>query len=253
MNEQLEQKLQVSSRKRRIAAFIIDHFVMTFLMVSIVFLALGTNFMDENNIGKMMITMFAAMIPGFLLYFAKDSIKGISIGKWIMGIMVRDANNPNEIPSFGRLLMRNLFVIIWPVEFIVLASNPERKRLGDKTIKTIVVKNPNKPGKSPRILALVGVGFSFIAFLVVFTGMVLKNSEAYKVATKEIEQNQIILDETGGIQGYGMMPTGSVNIKNGYGQAQLKIKVIGNNKNLNISTYLTKEPNGEWKLIEMNK
>ena len=49
------------------------------------------------------------------------------------------------------------------------------------------------------------------------------------------------------------MPTGSVNISNGYGEAQLEIKVIGNEKNLNVGVYLTKETNGNWKLIELNK
>ena len=127
MTEQTTESVFVkSSRKRRIAAFVIDHFVMTFLMVSLVFIALGPNFMDENNMSKMTITMLAAMLPGLLLYFAKESINGISAGKWIMGIMVRDENKQNEIPSFGRLLLRNLFFIVWPVEFIVLAANDQK-------------------------------------------------------------------------------------------------------------------------------
>ena len=70
-----------SSRKRRITAFIIDHFVITFLMISIVFISLGPNFMDQNNPSKMMTTILFVMIHGFILYFAKDSLKGISIGK----------------------------------------------------------------------------------------------------------------------------------------------------------------------------
>ncbi|MEZ4951923.1 MAG: RDD family protein [Saprospiraceae bacterium] len=242
-----------SSRKRRIAAFIIDHFVMTFLMVSIVFIALGPNFMDENNRSKMMTTMLFVMIPGFILYFAKDSLKGISIGKWIMGIMVRDENNQIEIPSFGRLFLRNLFIIIWPVEFIVLATNDQKKRLGDKVAKTVVVKNPNKPNKLPRILAIIGVGVAFFMFMFLFVGSAMKNSDAYKIAIKEIEQNKDIIAETGGIKGYGMMPSGNVSISNGQGQAQLVIKVLGNTKDLNVSVYLEKEPNGEWKLIEMQK
>lgn len=254
MTEQTtELTLLKSSRKRRIAAFIIDHFVMTFLMVSIVFTALGPNFMDENNPSKMMTTMLFVMILGFFLYFAKDSLKGISAGKWIMGIMVRDENNQNEIPSFGRLFLRNLFIIIWPVEFIVLATNDQKKRLGDKVAKTVVVKNPNKPTKLPRILALIGVGVTFFVFVFLFAGSAMKNSDAYKVATKEIEQNKDIIAETGGIKGYGMMPTGNVSISNGQGQAQLEIKVFGNTKDLNVSVYLEKEPNGQWKLIEMQK
>lgn len=242
-----------SSRKRRIAAFLIDHFVLTFLMVSIVFIALGPNFMDENDPSKMMTTMLFVMIPGFILYFAKDSLKGVSAGKWIMGIMVRDEKNPNEIPSFGRLFLRNLFIIIWPIEFIVLATNDQKKRLGDKVAKTVVVKNSNKPTKLPRILALIGVGVVFFVFVFFFAGSAIKNSDAYKVAISEIEINEEILSETGGIKGYGMMPTGNVSISNGQGQAQLEIKVLGNEKDLNINVYLEKEPNGQWKLIEMQK
>lgn len=253
MTENLEENYDLSSRKRRIAAFLIDHFTMTFLIVALVFLSLGTDFMDENNFNNLATKMLPIMIFGFLLYFAKDSIKGISVGKWIMGIMVRDENNSNEIPSFGRLFIRNLFIIIWPIEFIVLATNEKKKRLGDKTAKTIVVKNPNKPTKLPRILALVGVGIAFFTFTFLFAGSAMKNSDAYKVAVMEIEQNEEILAETGGITGYGMMPTGNVSISNGNGQAQLEIKVLGNEKDLNVGVYLTKEPNGEWKLIELNK
>jgi uncharacterized RDD family membrane protein YckC len=253
MNQNLEKEYILSSRKRRIAAFIIDHFTFTFLIVGIVFLSLGTDFMDENNLNNLTTKMLPTMIIGLVLYFAKDSIKGISPGKWIMGIMVRNENNPAEVPSFGRLLIRNLFLIIWPIEFIVLASSQEKKRLGDKTAKAIVVKNPNKPTKLPRVLALVGVGIAFFTFTFLFAGSAMKNSDAYKVAISEIEQNAEIISETGGIIGYGMMPTGNVSISNGNGQAQLEIKVLGNEKDLNIGVYLTKEPNGEWKLIELNK
>jgi len=254
MKEQTtELKFPKSSRKRRIAAFTIDYFVMIFLIISIVFIALGPNFMEENNPSKMITTMLFVMIPGFILYFAKDILKGISVGKWIMGIMVRDENDQNEIPSFWRLFLRNLFIIIWPVEFIVLATNGQKKRLGDKVAKTVVVKNPNKPTKLPRILALIGVGVVFFVFVFFFAGSAMKNSEAYKVAISEIEKNEEILSETGGIKGSGMMPTGNVNISNGQGQAQLEIKVLGNTEDLNISVYLEKEPNGQWKLIEMQK
>jgi uncharacterized RDD family membrane protein YckC len=253
MNENLEKEYILSSRKRRIAAFIIDHFTMTFIIVGMVFLSLGTDFMDENNFSNLMTKMLPTMLVGFLLYFAKDSIKGISPGKWVMGIMVKNENNPKEVPSFGKLFVRNLFLIIYPIEFIVLASSKEKKRLGDKTAKAIVVKNPNKPTKLPRILALVGIGITFFTFIFLFAGSAMKNSDAYKVAISEIEQNEEIVTEIGGIKDYGMMPTGSVNISNGYGEAQLEIKVIGNEKNLNIGVYLTKEPNGNWKLIELNK
>ncbi|MDQ7960398.1 RDD family protein [Flavobacterium lindanitolerans] len=110
MTEQTTTLLK-SSRKRRFAAFIIDHFVLSFLIVSICFLALGPDFIDKASTGKIT-SLPWIMSLGFLLYLLKDSIRGISIGKWAMGIMVRDENNPNQIPSTGRLFLRNLPFII---------------------------------------------------------------------------------------------------------------------------------------------
>jgi low temperature requirement protein LtrA len=81
MNEELERQTNLSSRRRRLVAFMIDHFVITCLIGSIILLALGTKFYEENNLENMPTTMLAVMIPGFLLFFAKDSIKGISFGK----------------------------------------------------------------------------------------------------------------------------------------------------------------------------
>ncbi|NRD20202.1 RDD family protein [Winogradskyella eckloniae] len=244
---------QLSSRKRRIAAFLVDHFVMTFLIVSITFLALGPDYLNEPDFSKITAIMLTTFLIGFAIYFGKDSINGISIGKWIFGIMVRDEDNPEIVPSIGKLFFRNIFLIIGPVEFIMLASSNEKKRLGDKIAKTIVVKNPNTPSKTLRILALVGAGLVFITFMILFVGAAMKNSDAYQVAVKNIEQNERIIEDTGGITGYGMMPSGSINITNGFGEAQLSITVLGNKKDVKVGVYLTKQPNDDWQLIEMNQ
>lgn len=253
MIEQIEQTMKKSSRKRRIAAIFIDHFVMTFLMVSVILLIIGPDFMDENNFDKMTTIALLVMIPGFFIYFAKDSIKGISVGRWIMGIMVCNEIDYNTTPSFWKMFIRNVFIIIWPIEFIVLAVSDDKKRIGDKVTKTVVIKNTNKPKRLPRILALIGLGVVFFAFTYLFAGSAMKSSDAYKVAIQNIEVNKDIIIETGGITGYGMMPSGSVSITNGQGQAQLQIKILGKNKDLKVSVYLEKEPNGQWKLIELNK
>jgi len=252
MSITLDQSLNIASRRRRIAAFLIDHFVLTFLMVSAIFLAMGPGFIDDNG-GKMISVMLAVMLPGFIIYFGKDSIKGISVGKWIMGIMIRDAESPTDIPTIGRLFLRNLCLLIWPVEFIVLAASQEKRRLGDKVARTIVVNNPNKPSWTPRVLVLCAVALTYSSFLVVFVGAAIKNSDAYKVAVQEIEYNKEIQAKTGGIVGYGIMPTGNVNISNGNGEAQLEINVIGKEQDLKVSVHLTKESGGKWKLIELIK
>lgn len=252
MNEIVENKLELSSRKRRIAAFLIDHFLLSFLMTSIIFLALGPNFMDEGNMVKIGGTIMYAMLPLILLYLTKDSVKGISAGRLIMGIMVRDAIDPNNTPSFWRLILRNLLLVFWFVEFIVLAISKSKKRLGDLAADTIVVRNPNKHLLLPKILILSGIGISFFLFITLFVSSAIKGSNAYKITIQNIELNEEIRSETGGITGYGMIPTGNINITNGYGDAQLEITVKGNDKDVCVSAHLTKEPNHDWELIEMN-
>ena len=244
--------LIVSSRKRRIVAFILDHFIFTFLIVSLIFVFLGQSYLDNIHSGKTLFIILLGIIFGFGIYFSKDSFRGISPGKWIMGIMVRDEKNRNEIPSFGRLLMRNVFIIIWPIEFIVLALSDNKQRIGDILAKTKVLKNPNKPEKLPRVISLVGVGIIFFIFLFAFIGNTLKNSEAYKLAIQEIEKSPEIKKETGGIVGYGFMPTGNINVSGDEGEAQLEITVKGKSKDIDVNTYLESK-NGKWKLIELTK
>ncbi|WP_298422329.1 RDD family protein [uncultured Kordia sp.] len=249
----LEKRYDLASRKRRIVAFIIDHFIMSFLIVLLTFLFLGADFMNATNFDEVLNNSLYIFLFSFILYSAKDSVKGISIGKWVMGIMVVDDKSPNDTPSLARLFIRNLFIFIWPVEFIILASSNEKKRLGDTIAKTIVVQNPNKLAKLPRISAIAATIIIFFFSIFILVSSIIKSTDAYKVAISEIEQNQEIIAITGGIKGFGMMPTGSINITNGNGQAALQIKVLGNEKNINLTAYLSKRPNGDWKLTQLNQ
>jgi len=250
MNQTFENEIIISSRRRRIAAFIIDHFVLVFLTLPIAFRIIDAIVIDETNMSQMAIRMLIALLPVFLLYAAKDSIRGISLGKWAMGIMVRDAENLDKVPSFGRLLLRNSFLTILPIELIILLSSDEKKRLGDKAAKAIVIRNPNKPARFIRVLTLIGVLWGSMMLSTVST---LQGGDAYKVATEAIQQNQEIIDEVVGIKGFGRIPTGSIHTSNGYGEAQLQVKVLGNTRDMHVDVHLTKEPNKEWQLIEMNK
>ena len=251
MNEDPTQTINLSSRKRRIAAFLIDHILLTFLMVGIVFIALGPSLMDDFAESAFGSVATVVMFFGMLIYFAKDSINGISIGKWIMGIAVRDVDDATKVPSFGKLFMRNLFVIIWFIEFLVLAGSLQKRRLGDKVAKTIVIKNQNKPTRLIRIVAMAGLGIFIYIATYVITGTTIKNSTAYFIAVEEIESDQGIIEVTGGIEGYGMLPTGSISIVNGMGQANLEIKVLGKEKDIDVFVNMAKTPYGEWKLIDI--
>jgi len=252
MNETIPETLLKSSRKRRIVAYLIDHVIISFLIVSTIFGFLGADFFEKSDASKFVPTILFGMLFGFFLYFSKDATKGISPGKWVMGIMVRDQNDYNSTPSFRRLFLRNITLVIWPVEFIVLATSDKKLRLGDNLAKTVVLQNPNKPSKTPRIIALVVIGIGFITFMLTFASNALKNSFAYKTAVENIEQSDNIKNKTGGIIGYGMIPSGTIQTRNGYGKANLNITVKGKKKDVEVQAYLEKKPDSEWILVEMN-
>jgi hypothetical protein len=102
-----------------------------------------------------------------------------------------------------------------------------------------------------KVLKVIGLGLILFSSFLLFINKMMKSSDAYKVSIEHIEKNQEIINEVGGIKDYGFMPTGKINTKNGYGTANIQIKVIGNNKNLNITTNLEKTPNGEWEMIKL--
>lgn len=240
-----------SSRKRRIVAFIIDHYLMVFVLGFIAMIALGTELKSPGNGTHFILILCCVLIPGMLLYFCKDAVKGISIGKWVMGIMVRDENNPGEVPSFGRLLKRNLTLIIWPIEFLVLALSNDKKRWGDSLAHTTVLKNPVKAPRSKRILVLAGTFvflFTGLFFIVMYS---MKNSDAYKTALQEVAANEQVLTETGGIVSYGVFPKGNIHLSMGYGEADFTVSITGKKGDMDVFIYLEKQPDTPWKVVEM--
>lgn len=128
----------------RLAAMILDHFIMSFgatfagLLVAglvILLLYLTTDITSENNVFIIiMITVLATTYP---VYFNKDSIGGRSPAKRILKIMVIDLKT-GIAASPVKTVLRNFTLIIWPIEVLVVLFSPER-RLGDRIAGTQVV------------------------------------------------------------------------------------------------------------------
>jgi uncharacterized RDD family membrane protein YckC len=240
-------EIKLASRKSRIFAFIIDHFVLTFITV----FPLTFFMMNEDMEGGFLFALFGIlMIIAFIIYSLKDSIKGTSIGKWVIGIGVRDEHNRGDVPSIPRLFLRNLLLVIWPIEFIVLVTNKDKQRLGDKLANTVVVKVREMGIWKKIVIVLLVIIISFVLLLSTIV-LSMKNSEAYETAITYIESNENIVSETGGIEGYGFLPSGSVQISNGYGESVFTIEVKGKEKDIYVEVYLTKNPNQNWRVKEV--
>jgi uncharacterized RDD family membrane protein YckC len=68
----------------------------------------------------------------------KDLFGGRSMGKRFFGLAVRDANDLNNTPTKSRLVIKNITLIVWPLEFIYYLIN--NKRIGDLIAKTQVIR-----------------------------------------------------------------------------------------------------------------
>jgi uncharacterized RDD family membrane protein YckC len=79
---------------------------------------------------------YIAMI-GFALFFCKDCINGQSIGKRSFNQQVVN-NKTGQIANPLRCFVRDIFMILWPIEGIMTLINPSR-RLGDYAAGTKVI------------------------------------------------------------------------------------------------------------------
>lgn len=154
MTEHIEQTYTTSSILKRIIAFLIDFIVIILMFSIIIVLSIGFGFIGEETLDDSESPLGFKIIY-LVMFFAKDSFKGISFGKWVMGIMIREDDEQKLIPSFWILFIRNLYFVLLPIEFVVLIFNKHNKRLGDKNANTIVLNNPDPKKITYRIMILI--------------------------------------------------------------------------------------------------
>jgi uncharacterized RDD family membrane protein YckC len=117
----------------RIGSIILDHFVMTFVVM--IFAAPGMVYDLVQTFGnpdaqpKLFLGNFYLNIFAFSLYFNKDTFCGRSIAKRVLKLQVVDRRT-NKPAGPLRCLVRNLTVLLWPIEVVVALINTER-RIGD--------------------------------------------------------------------------------------------------------------------------
>lgn len=120
---------------KRIIAFLVDfvplcivfNLVLNFIMTQI-----GISMLELVNSGIYYLVLF---LLGSLWMF-KDVFNGASVGKRIVKIRVVGENN--QKPTTYKLILRNLTLVIWPLEVYFLLN--KKIRFGDKITNTKVVE-----------------------------------------------------------------------------------------------------------------
>jgi uncharacterized RDD family membrane protein YckC len=151
----------------RILAMLLDHIVLTFAIMIIAspvfFVTFNNSFTDEPNSisGSTDWTLYYLLFC-MSLYFNKDMIQGKSVAKRVLKQEVV-SNKTDEVASSIKCLIRNLTIVIWPIEVIVVLISPSR-RIGDfiagTRVEYIIEERNSKPKIDfKNIMLSISIGF----------------------------------------------------------------------------------------------
>ncbi len=136
LHKEVNKLASINPRFHRIASMLLDHIIMTFVIVPpwgllMITMASGIMTFDDQILRIGFLSMF-------FIYLNKDFYKAKSPAKRLLGYQV--INRKNEKPATElQCFIRNLTLCVaWPLEVIVGLLNPER-RIGDFIANTKVV------------------------------------------------------------------------------------------------------------------
>jgi hypothetical protein len=98
------------------------------------------------------------------------------------------------------------------------------------------------------VLVLGFVVVLFVGGIIGFVFYQLGNSEAAVKAKDFLRTSEKLKQDIGEVQDFGSIVTGSINLKNGGGEATLNLKVIGERKTVNASVHLLLVSGSTWRV-----
>ncbi|MGB8191715.1 MAG: RDD family protein [Chitinophagaceae bacterium] len=134
----LHNKLSIGAR---LSAMFLDHIIMCAIAMPFFLLGIGGMFstLFDAHAQELDVNTFNIYVSiiGLSLYFSKDCFQGRSLAKRALKQQVVD-NATGEPASPMKCFIRNIFILIWPVEVIVTFGSPQR-RIGDRIAGTKVM------------------------------------------------------------------------------------------------------------------
>lgn len=109
-------------------------------------------------------------------------LPGASIGKWLTGIAVRRAADPARAAGIAARVVRNLSLVLLPVDAWLVFSDRFGRRLGDRWAGTIVVQNPKPQDLFQRAMGLGALFLGFVLAALLITSWNLHRSAAFQTA-----------------------------------------------------------------------
>ncbi|HHC80656.1 MAG TPA: hypothetical protein ENK46_12285 [Flavobacteriia bacterium] len=143
-NENPEKPNNANPRIQRVLSMLLDHVVMTIVIVPLGLLIFGLIYQFEESLNQI-IGIGLVFFPMFI-YLNKDFFRAKSLAKRFIGYQIVDIKT-KEPASELQCFIRNLTLPVWPLEVIVGLINPER-RMGDFIANTKVITSKKEALKS---------------------------------------------------------------------------------------------------------
>jgi len=124
-------------------SMLLDHIAFTVILIPIIVIFFALIIWTSSSYDISDTLVYVVILSPFLIYFLKDSYRGKSIGKRVMGWQVvhRTTKKP---ASVLQCFVRNLLIPIWPLEVVIMLFSPHR-RLGDIIANTEVIVAEKEP------------------------------------------------------------------------------------------------------------
>ncbi|MDA3799373.1 MAG: RDD family protein [Kiritimatiellae bacterium] len=136
-------EIKNASLGKRIGAFMIDFLIATCIQIFLFIPFIMTPIIQKNIDGTEVITRSNLItLVTFTYLILRDLPNGRSVGKKALNLQVRSMDQSPA--SVLQLTLRNVFVMLYPIEFVWLLATSGRERLGDIAAKTRVFNYESK-------------------------------------------------------------------------------------------------------------
>ncbi|GIT06608.1 MAG: hypothetical protein CM1200mP30_02380 [Pseudomonadota bacterium] len=187
-NQVNQERIQVSSKGKRLFALLID-FIFALLLAN----TFINVFREEHWDIVSQTSGFYGLLPFYggivLVLFFKDFF-GRSLGKILLGMTIKKIDDMEQQPTLAVLIKRNLMLLLFPVEGVVILRDSYARRLADKWWGTVVIDDRNALRGTLRILLGNIILFGFFSIAIISQRSGIEKTAIFQTAEQAIRSHE---------------------------------------------------------------
>jgi len=187
-NQLNQNRIQVSSKGKRLFALLID-FIFALLLAN----TFVNVFRQEHWDLVTKTSGIYGLLPyygGIALVLLFKDISGRSLGKILLGMTIRNIDDLELQPTLAVLIKRNLMILLFPVEGVVIFRDSYARRLADKWWGTVVIDDRNALRGTLRILLGNIILFGFFSIAIISQRSGIKKTAIFQTAEQAIRSHE---------------------------------------------------------------